>query len=64
MKRGDQVLIKRGGWKNTQGMVTKIIDPGFGGSARVEIAPCGTPGDEPYDRINLAIASVTPVAER
>lgn len=62
MKRGDEVLIKRGGWRGTRGMVIEVIDPGYGGGARVVVAPCGTPGDEPYGRINLAITSVGPVA--
>ena len=64
MQRKDQVIIKRGAWRNTQAMVVQVLPAGLGvNHERLVLAPCGTPGDEPYDRINLASSSVELVSE-
>jgi hypothetical protein len=59
MKRGDQVVIKRGAWKGTRAMITEMTS----GGTRVGVAPCATAGDQPYQPFNLSIKSVEPVIE-
>jgi hypothetical protein len=59
MKRGDQVIIRRGAWKGTQAMITEVTS----GGTRVGVAPCATPGDTPYQPFNLSIKSVEQLAD-